>query len=561
MPPKKAFMTPKSGKKAAQQACAPESENDFLDLADEHEQSAGKWRAGDAVKATRFFKRAIDAYSAGLQRYPRSFDLAYNKANLEYNLSADLRILPHLGSSKIALLEETLRSHQAAMALDPGNTDALFNTGQVLTSLAEAMLESKTESSVKRTAGMLLENAVDIFTKCLDSQQKEYEDMQRELGKAGSGVEGEDGGIELGPKSSETNAQESMETSSTPSEGPGEWATVVEAITPETLLDTCTAQLGALTTLLSLYDPSDLAAIEAKAQNGLLTADTKIPTLISLIRDTSPSIVPEEPTSGPTLSIGSSSPAEELTSSPKDEALLATANFHASIASITYLSARTTSPEYLSRLEQIFAPLAQTSTPPSPTLDVANINALSAYADALLELSSAIAERSTLQSSTYENANADADADAETQWTSLTRAQTILTTLSTGSYTTTLPASRLAATFLSRGDIDLFRFRLSLSPTAAPAWVKSRPALVSNAGVFYRGARSYAERAGDGEARRMADAKAIVAEVMREVGLGSGVVKEGWKGRGADVQRVLEGMVEEGIVGRGDMEGVVRFTE
>lgn len=57
----------------------PQSENDFLDVADEFEQSAGKWRAGDAQKAARFFHRAIDMYNEGLQKHPKSFDLAYNK--------------------------------------------------------------------------------------------------------------------------------------------------------------------------------------------------------------------------------------------------------------------------------------------------------------------------------------------------------------------------------------------------------------------------------------------------------------------------------------------------
>ena len=52
----------------------PQSENDFLEVADDFEQSAGKWRAGDAAKATRFFNRAIDAYNTGLQRFPNSFD-------------------------------------------------------------------------------------------------------------------------------------------------------------------------------------------------------------------------------------------------------------------------------------------------------------------------------------------------------------------------------------------------------------------------------------------------------------------------------------------------------
>lgn len=79
MPPrKKDLLKPKP--KGKLKAPEPQSENDFLEVADEHEQAAGKWRAGDAAKATRFFNRAIDAYTEGLKRHPQSFDLAYNKS-------------------------------------------------------------------------------------------------------------------------------------------------------------------------------------------------------------------------------------------------------------------------------------------------------------------------------------------------------------------------------------------------------------------------------------------------------------------------------------------------
>ena len=43
------------------------------------EEAGEKWRAGDAAKSCRFFVRAIETYDGGLQRFPRSFDLAYNK--------------------------------------------------------------------------------------------------------------------------------------------------------------------------------------------------------------------------------------------------------------------------------------------------------------------------------------------------------------------------------------------------------------------------------------------------------------------------------------------------
>ena len=45
----------------------------------EFEEAGEKWRAGDATKSLRFFTRATDTYDLGLQKYPRSFDLAYNK--------------------------------------------------------------------------------------------------------------------------------------------------------------------------------------------------------------------------------------------------------------------------------------------------------------------------------------------------------------------------------------------------------------------------------------------------------------------------------------------------
>jgi ABC-type glycerol-3-phosphate transport system substrate-binding protein len=76
MPPKK-FLKPKP--KGKMKPPEPETENDFLEAADEFEQAAGKWRAGDTAKAVRFFNRAIDAYNEGLKRHPQSFDLAYNK--------------------------------------------------------------------------------------------------------------------------------------------------------------------------------------------------------------------------------------------------------------------------------------------------------------------------------------------------------------------------------------------------------------------------------------------------------------------------------------------------
>ena len=125
---------------------------------------------------------------------------------------------------------------------------------------------------------------------------------------------------------------------------------------------------------------------------------------------------------------------------------------------------------------------------------------------------------------------------------------------------TLLHASRLADIFLARGDAELFRFRIAVTPGAKAAWANSKAVVVANAGVFYRGARSYAQNAGAAQTRATADAKAIIAEILKEVSSGSGVRKDTWKGRSSDVAAVLGQMVEEGIVAEENAQGLLDFT-
>tara|TARA_R110002003_G_scaffold207_3_gene16009 strand:+ start:37855 stop:39312 length:1458 start_codon:yes stop_codon:yes gene_type:complete len=470
------------------------------------------------------------------------------RANLEYSITEDERIVSQLGS-RTALLEETLSSHRFAISLNPTNTDIQFNAAQVLTSLAEVLLESGTQETAKVPARALLEEAVDIFTRCLESQQREYEQIQTEIAKAqasGEYQEAWEGGVSL----NDVQEDEAAETASTSSEAPGDWATVEEPLTPEAILETCTAQLGALTTLLGLYDPSELSNIEKKAQDGTETATAKIPALLNLIETTPSHKAKEEPKAGPTLSIGASA-VEEVTTTPSDDAILATANFQATIAEVSYRSGRSTSTAYAQTVEQTFSAVAS-SPERSASSDLAKANIQSSYADALIDLASALADGTQ-----YAPASPTFATDVDIQWTALTQAQSLLTQLASAPYTSILSAARLADIFLARGDTDLFRFRIALFADAKPAWVKSKMVLVGNAGVFYRGARTYAEKAGAAEVRAAADAKAIVAEILKEVAGGSLAVRGTWKGRSADVARVLEQMVEEGIVGRENVEGVL----
>ncbi len=457
-------------------------------------------------------------------------------------MTEDERIVSQLGN-KNKLLEETLNAHRFAISLNPENTDILFNTAQVLTSLAEVLLESGSVATTKYDARPLLEEAVEIFTRCLEAQQQEYAQMQAEIANATASGEYQEAWEGERQQPVEASDADAMEDSSASSETQGDWATVEAPLTPESILETCTAQLGALITLLGLYDVMvDLPNMEKKAQDGLETSSTKIPALIDLI-DKSPSTkAAPEPQAGPTLSIGSTSAAEEATTSPKEDANLAVANFQASIAEMKFRSASFTSTQYAQAVEQIFSPLISDTTG-ATTLDLASINIRSAYADALMDFASALADGAQ-----YTPSSPTFASDTEIQWIALTQAQTILTKLSSAPYTSILSATRLANTLLARGDTDLFRFRISSFVIAKPAWTKSRPVLVANAGVFYRGARSYAEKAGSSEVQSVADAKASVAELLKEVSSGATLTRESWKGRTAGVEKVAAQMIEEGII-------------
>ena len=450
------------------------------------------------------------------------------------------------------MLEETLNSHRHAISLNPANTDILFNTAQVLTSLAEAGLEDGTQEAAKTPARTLLEEAVDGFTRCLQKQQEEYEQMQAEIAKAQASGEYQEAWEGDRPQPVETEQQAAAESDSA-SEGPGDWATVEEPVTPLTILETCTAQLGALITLLGLYTPEDLPSIDKKAQDGLRTATETIPALIALIDASPESDVEDEPEAGPTLSIGQSSKSEEAETTPREDAVLAAANFQASIAEAMYRSGRRTSTQYAQQVEQTFATLLKESQGTSnPGLGYINIR--SSYADALIDLASSIAD--SLQYDASSSAS-----DSEIQWTALSQAQKTLTELSSPPLSSTLSASRLADIFLARGDTELFRFRIAVTPGAKAAWANSKAVVVANAGVFYRGARSYAQNAGAAQTRATADAKAIVAEILKEVSSGSNTRKDNWKGRSADVAAVLGQMVEEGIVAEENAQGLLDFTE
>ncbi|RMZ89214.1 hypothetical protein DV736_g3547, partial [Chaetothyriales sp. CBS 134916] len=111
-----------------------ETADDFLAVGVEYEDSAGKWRAGDAVKALRFFARAVNVYDQGLARFPGNFDLAYNKARVQlevatHPLLVDKLDLEHSGNASTeAEVGRTAEEDQWFAIVEPVTKDTLIDT-------------------------------------------------------------------------------------------------------------------------------------------------------------------------------------------------------------------------------------------------------------------------------------------------------------------------------------------------------------------------------------------------------------------------------------------------
>lgn len=251
--------------------------------------------------------------------------------------------------------------------------------------------------------------------------------------------------------------------------------------------------------------------------------------------------VPE--VTGPTLSISGAKAEEDSSSSQKDDALLSAAIFQCAVAEASYKSGNITTSDYINTVSSLFAPLLQEEHPRET-----RVAHQSAYADALIDLAGAVSETSS---------------DTETQWNALSQAQGILAQLCTPENSPFVSSSRLADIFIARADIDLTRFNISFINEAKAAWISSRKVLISNSGIFYRGAKTHAEKVGNTQLARSASAMAVVAEVLKQVnesGSSAIVAKPSWKEQSKEVRRVLEQMVNDKMLGQREGEEVLRIV-
>ncbi|ESZ95136.1 hypothetical protein SBOR_4503 [Sclerotinia borealis F-4128] len=223
----------------------PANADEYLAAGVDFEEAGEKWRGGDAVKSTRFFIRAVDNYEEALQKFPDSFDLAYNKARVLYELTQYPKLAAQLPGTPLDLLATALEASRYALGLKQDNADVLFNTAQVLTSIAEVTLETRNVGNDDNLA--LLEEAIELFQRCLTLQEYQYTESEVQAesvptsGSLPEDTDSEEGGVSLSGADSQPPQDD-------------RWATIVEPVTFDTLLDTLIAQLQTITTLCGLVN-------------------------------------------------------------------------------------------------------------------------------------------------------------------------------------------------------------------------------------------------------------------------------------------------------------------
>ncbi|EEH34634.1 hypothetical protein PAAG_05683 [Paracoccidioides lutzii Pb01] len=482
----------------------PETADEYLAGGIELEEAGEKWRAGDAVKSMRFFMRAIEMYDTGLKRFPNSFDLAYNKARIQYRITQHPKLVTQLTAPIVEILHIALKSHRHALALQQDNADILFNTAQVLTSLAEAITEGRRASEQDtHEASRYLQEALDLFQRCLSVQELQFTEGQEKQADSVA----ESGELQVGEQQGHSEADhEGMEGTARPEQSE-QWAAIIEPVTKDTLVDTAVAQLETLATFC-----------------GLLTFDTG--NTLAWIEEYSGDLLREK--------IGAYVEGTDR----QNEIALARAKFVSTLAEMSFRSGRVDFDTYKNELSGAFADVKDLSEKPA---------ALCTQADALIAFNSAMADCEQPDNKKV------FDRLLALRWQALSSALDSLTAA-----TKLCQAENLPKIHLARGDVEMYRWRLGGQPWNYQVSLENSLTLLRNAQTYYRGAAGLARRDGSIELDREGTAKealafALSGDIQRMEGLVASSKKE--------LMQIAEDMVEDGLVSQEDMDGLFRKVD
>ncbi|MCJ1382802.1 hypothetical protein MMC17_005915 [Xylographa soralifera] len=432
MPKRQLLKVNKKKEKHAQ--LDPETADEYLAAGVEAEEAGEKWRAGDSAKSSRFFVRAIELYGAGLERFPDSFDLSYNKAHLQYDISQQPRLLAQLSASTTDLLELALESHRSALKLKQDDADVLFNTAQVLTSLGELRSEGSSANPADRDDALKkFQEAMELFQRCFAVQEYQLNEAQATMTAAPM------------PDNPADEASDHPIIEELDSQFPEEeqWASIIEPITTNTLLDTTTAQIETLTVICGLVvsqDPAGLPWLEEYSRPLLQRA---------------------------TFLVEGTDRAQEV--------LLSRANFKCAFADAAFRTGRLDLTTYQEEVNNTFG------------IDIdpgSSVQWFCDRADAYINLTASVRAAADL-ASPNEGVSSQLN---DVQWKYLTRALADLTTA------TKLPnVPNLAKIHLRRGDCELLRYCLGKAPSCYKQAIHNTTMLLRNAEIYYRGAAKFAK--------------------------------------------------------------------
>ncbi|KAI0528092.1 hypothetical protein F5B22DRAFT_19496 [Xylaria bambusicola] len=442
--------------------------DDYLQSGDSHEEAMRKHRVGDPAKALRFADRALDVYSQGLAKFPRSFDLAYNKARLELEKATDPVLSEALEMPIIDALRQALSSHNYARDLEPTHPDTLFNMAQVLTSMAERIAED--DESDDSEAIQNLEKALEIQSHCFQLQLAAFEKSRLELEQAMRETAQQEmspiGGVEATSSNTTTEPQNVNQEE--------QWVSIEEPITAVTLLETIIAQIEALSALCSILS-SDQTVSSMSALSWIDSYST------NLLTQTLPTLLSEN---------------QEALEPRLPDVLLPRAVFMSNYLELSFRVSAIDVEKYRQELDAAFI---------QPGLDGASENVLLAIANALLSLNSALAD-----------SNSEAESHAAFRWKILIDAQSRLSSVASIPH---IDKHTLATTHLLRGDISLFLQILAYPPVAHSQAQTTTPQLLKHAEVYYRNASKLLGSFGSSteEERIACELKGAVVNVLQQV--------------------------------------------
>ena len=363
---------------------------------------------------------------------------------------------------------------------------------QLLTSLAEAISEGKKPLGSPRDEALgLFQEALELFQRCLNVQESKLTQDQKNGNQKAQPL----------PDANIASVND-IDSAALNASGQEVWASVLEPVTQDTLLDTIIAQLDTLAAICNLGSPH--TGLDWVEDYYRLTMKDKISFYVN----------------------GSSRSHEDT---------LAHANFTCALSDAAFRSGRIDLPTYENELSAAFT---------SEDLYLSNDpQSLCDKADAELTFNASV-QAALQQAQSTEMAQISSIC-----WRHITRALDSLTAASK------LPdAQNLPRIHLRRGDCELLRLHLSGEPLKYDLAVKSAPTLLKNAEVYFRGAANLAKRVvGTEEDQNEAEVKqSIVA------GLGGDREKLSMfvKTRSHLVESVVKEMKEDGLLGEERMQEI-----